>query len=166
MPGLAVVVNWIAMFPPGSTLSLAVACVKRRKPVGGVGSINQFAGLLLALVPVTEILPGVPPFAGMATVTLFRLFIFGAIALLTVNVYAVEAPSDAALGLMLAVYATMTVMAGLVSDALVPLVTSVAVSLVVAGAWLSVTSVTLNVPVPNTNAAFEGKCACASVEVI
>src|SRR5690242_4249255 len=166
MPSLAVVVNWMEIVPPGPTPSVGMFCVKRKYPVGGVGSGCQFNVTGPGFVAATETALSVPPCAGMATVTLRRVFVLGAAALLTVNVYAVEAPSDAEFGLMLAVYTTMTVIAGLVLAVIALSVTSEAVSVVLAGLSLTVTSVTLNVPVPNANAAFAGKCACASFEVI
>src|SRR5579864_4473562 len=114
----------MAMLPPGAMslvpaplqASLTTHSRTRMNPDGGVGSTIQFAE------PVTDIpiAPGVPPFVGIATVTLFKLLVFGAAALLTVKVYVVAVPFDAAIGLMLAVYATITVIAGLVLDVFVP----------------------------------------------
>jgi hypothetical protein len=69
----------------------------------------------------------------MATVTLFRLLVFGAAALLTTKVYVVETPFAAVLGLRLAVYTTMTGMAALVLAVIPGLVSSLAVSVVAAG---------------------------------
>ena len=109
---------------------------------------------------------GIPPFAGIATVTLFKLFVLGAPALLTVNAYEVGAPFAAVAGVILAVYTTITSIAGLVLGLMVLLFAGSEAVMVVAAGFSGVTSFTPNVPVPATSAASAGNTACRSLEAI
>ena len=59
----------------------------RRNPEGGFVSTIQFAGVIVAELVAATVTPvGTPPLAGIATVTLFRLFVFSPCAFTTVKV--------------------------------------------------------------------------------